>query len=175
MKLPMTILAFLAVVGGFLQIPGVDDTVTRFLSPTFAGSRLYNLSASVGGDWVGLVIGALIAVAGIGTAYRFYIAKPGSSAVLQARFSAVHTFLYNKWYFDELIDILVVRPALAIGSFANRVFERFVVDGIVNGTRETVGGAGGVVRAVQNGFVRSYALLLLVGFAGLALYFLIQS
>ena len=41
----------------------------------------------------------------------------------------MHTFLYNKWYFDEAIDILIVRPALAIGRFANNVFERFVIDG----------------------------------------------
>ena len=90
-----------------------------------------------------------------------------------ARLRPLHTFLANKWYFDEAIDFLVVRPALAIGRFANRVFERFVVDGLVTGTEETVRGAGGVVRAVQNGFVRSYALLLIAGFAGLALYFLI--
>ena len=73
------------------------------------------------------------------------------------------------------IDFLVVRPALAIGRFANRVFERFVVDGIVTGTQGTIRGGSGFVRAVQSGFVRSYALLLLVGFAGLALYFLLQS
>ncbi len=68
-----------------------------------------------------------------------------------------------------------MRPALAVGRFANRVFERFVVDGLVSGTEETVRGAGGVVRAVQNGFVRSYALLLIAGFAGLALYFLLSQ
>ena len=69
----------------------------------------------------------------------------------------------------------MVRPALAIGRFANRTFERVVVDGLVSGTAETVRGAGGIVRLVQSGFVRSYALLLIAGFAGLALYFLIAS
>jgi NADH-quinone oxidoreductase subunit L len=96
-------------------------------------------------------------------------------ALLEKRLKPVHTFLANKWYFDEAIDLLIVRPALAIGRFANRTFERLVVDGLVNGTGETVRAAGGVVRAVQNGFVRSYALLLVAGFAGLALYFLLSS
>ncbi len=64
---------------------------------------------------------------------------------------------------------------LAIGRFASRTFERFVVDGLVSGTAETVRGAGGIVRIVQSGFVRSYALFLLAGFAGLALYFLLSS
>ena len=81
----------------------------------------------------------------------------------------------NKWYFDEAIDFLIVRPALAIGRFANRTFERFVVDGLVTGTEDVVGAGGRVVRIVQSGFVRSYALLLLAGFAGLALYFLLSQ
>jgi len=94
---------------------------------------------------------------------------------LERRLRPLHTFLANKWYFDELIELLVVRPALAVGRFANDTFERFVVDGLITGTAGTVRGAGGVVRAVQNGFVRSYALLLIAGFAGLALYFLLSS
>ena len=50
-----------------------------------------------------------------------------------------------------------------------------VVDGLVSGTEDIVGGGGRLVRVVQSGFVRSYALLLIVGFAGLALYFLLSS
>jgi len=95
--------------------------------------------------------------------------------VFRERLRPVYLLCLNKWYFDEAIDLLVVRPALAIGRFANSTFERLVVDGIVTGTRGTVGGAGGIVRLVQNGFVRSYALLLVAGFAGLALYFLLSS
>ena len=68
-----------------------------------------------------------------------------------------------------------MRPALAIGRFCSRVFERFVVQGIVNGTVEVVRDAAGVVRNVQSGFLRSYALLLVTGFAALALYFLLSS
>jgi NADH-quinone oxidoreductase subunit L len=175
MKIAMGVLAFLALFAGLVQVPGLDETITHFLDPVFADSPLAAIHPSTGASWFGLLIGAVISVAGIGIAYWAYILNPAVPGKLIERFGWLHKFLYNKWYFDELIDILVVRPALAIGRFSNRVFERYVVDGIVNGTRETVGGAGGVVRAVQNGFVRSYALLLLVGFAGLALYFLIQS
>ncbi len=175
MKLAMAVLSFLALFAGFVQVPGVDKLVTNFLDPVWAGSPLAEIEPSNTAAWTGLAIGAAISLAGIAIAWWAYVLRPEVPGKLIERFGAVHTFLYNKWYFDEAIDFLVVRPALAIGRFANRTFERFVVDGIVNGTRETVGGAGGVVRAVQNGFVRSYALLLLVGFAGLALYFLITS
>ena len=117
----------------------------------------------------------MISLAGIWVAHLLYVRRPELPRSLEARFRGLHTFLFNKWYFDEAIDFLVVRPALAIGRFANRVFERFVVDGLVTGTEGTVRGTSGVVRAVQNGFVRSYALLLIAGFAGLALYFLLSS
>ena len=73
----------LAVIGGALQIPGVDDALTKFLEPTFATSRLYNLEAGTGTEWVGLIIGALIAVAGISIAYRIWVLKPGTSAALR--------------------------------------------------------------------------------------------
>jgi NADH-quinone oxidoreductase subunit L len=173
MKIAMGVLAFLALFAGLVQVPGVDETITHFLDPVFADSPLAEIVPSVGASWAGLAIGAAISIAGIGIAYWLYVLRPGTTAVLIRRLRPLHTFLVNKWYFDELIDILVVRPALAVGRFANRVFERFVVDGLVTGTEETVRGASDIVRSVQNGFVRSYALLLIAGFAGLVLYFLI--
>jgi NADH-quinone oxidoreductase subunit L len=175
MKAAMAVLAFLALFGGLIQIPGVDEVVTHFLEPTFADSKLAEIFPSVGAAWFGLAIGAAISLAGIGIAYWLYILRPETPAMLIRRLRPLYTLLVNKWYFDELIDVLIVRPALAIGRFANRVFERFVVDGLVSGTEDVVGGAGRVVRTVQSGFVRSYALLLLAGFAGLALYFLLSS
>jgi NADH-quinone oxidoreductase subunit L len=175
MRIAMGALAFLALFAGLVQIPGVDEVIHNFLAPTFADSKLAAIQPSTGAEWEGLAIGTLIALAGIGIAYQLYVRQPGTTARLIERLPAVHTFLLHKWYFDELIDVLIVRPALAIGSFSNRTFERVVVQGIVNGTVDAVRGAGGVVRTVQSGFVRSYALLLVTGFAALALYFLIQS
>jgi NADH-quinone oxidoreductase subunit L len=175
MKIAMAVLAFLALFSGLIQVPGVDDTITKFLAPVFADSPLAAIHPSVAASWAGLGIGAVISIAGIGIAYFLYIARPEVPAILIRRLGPLHTFLVNKWYFDELIDILIVRPALAVGRFADRTFERVVVDGLVVGTEDVVGGAGRVVRTVQNGFVRSYALLLIAGFAGLALYFLLSS
>ncbi len=175
MRAAMGVLAFLALVGGLVQVPGLDEVITHFLDPVFHDSPLAEIHPSTGADWFGLTIGGAISIVGIGIAYWLYVLRPEAPAALIRRLRPVHTFLVNKWYFDEAIDILVVRPALAVGRFANRVFERVVVDGLVTGTEETVRGAGGVVRAVQNGFVRSYALLLIAGFAGLALYFLLSG
>jgi NADH-quinone oxidoreductase subunit L len=175
MRAAMAALAVLAVIGGAVQIPGVDEAIGKFLEPTFEGSVLLEVHPSTGAEWAGLGIGAAIAVLGVLVAYFLYVARPGASAMLAERLRPLHTFLVNKWYFDELIDALVVRPALAIGAYANRTFERLVVDGVVNGTAGAVRGVGGVVRTVQSGFVRSYALLLVGGFAALGLYFLVVA
>jgi NADH-quinone oxidoreductase subunit L len=175
MRIAMAVLAFLALFGGLVQVPGVDNVVANFLDPVFADSPLAAIHPSTSWSWIGLGIGAVISLAGIGVAYWLYVARPEMPARLQQRFGALHAFLFNKWYFDEAIDFLIVRPALAIGRFANRTFERLVVNGLVTGTEDLVGGGGRLVRVVQSGFVRSYALLLLIGFAGLALYFLLSS
>jgi len=175
MRAAMAVLGILALVGGLLQIPGVVHVISDFLEPVFHGSPLAEIHPSSGSEWIGLAIGAVISIAGIGIAYLLYVARPELPATLISRLRPIHTLFANKWYFDELIDLLVVRPSLAIGRFANRTFERIVVDGVVSATADTVRGAGGVVRVVQSGFVRSYALLLIAGFAGLALYFLLSS
>jgi NADH-quinone oxidoreductase subunit L len=175
MRAAMAVLGTLALVGGFVQIPGVDDVIGEFLEPTFEGSPLAAIHPSTGHEWLGLTIGSAISILGIVIAYFIYVARPGTSAILIERLRPLHGFLVNKWYFDELIDGLVVRPALAIGRFANRVFERLVVGGVVTGTTDLVRGASGVVRSAQSGFVRSYALLLVGGFAGLGLYFLLVA
>ena len=175
MRMAMAVLAFLALVGGLIQVPGVDNVIANWLDPVFADSPLAAIHPSTSWSWIGLGIGAVISLVGIWIAHYLYVANPEAPRRLQARFAGLHTFLFNKWYFDEAIDFLVVRPALAIGRFADNVFERFVVDGLVTGTEETVSGISGVVSRFQNGFVRSYALLLIAGFAGLALYFLLSS
>ncbi|HET8981023.1 MAG TPA: NADH-quinone oxidoreductase subunit L [Solirubrobacteraceae bacterium] len=176
MRLSMSLLAFAAVVGGLVQIPGVDDVIARFLEPSFASSRLYALSGSVTNDWIGLIIGALVAVAGISVAYRIYIARPGTSAALLERFRAIHTFLYNKWYFDELIDFLVVRPAQWLGRFGQSALERGLIGGAVTGgTTGAVRAASAAVRRGQTGYLRYYAAVVLIGVSGMALYFLISA
>jgi NADH-quinone oxidoreductase subunit L len=176
MKLPMAILAILAVVGGVLQIPGIDASLNRFLAPTFAGSRLAHLEPSTGSAWTGLIIGAVIALAGITIAYRIWAVNPSIAVSLRERLPALHTFLYRKWYFDELIDFVVVRPAQWLGRFTESVLERGVISGGVTGSSTgVVRAASAAVRRAQTGFVRYYVALMIVGIGCVALYFLIEA
>ena len=175
MKVAMSILAFGALVGGFLQIPGVDEVVHKFLHGSFEDSSLYEQGPSTGAAYRGLTIGGVLSIIGIAVAYYCYIQAPGTTARLKERLRWLHDFLERKWYFDEAIDLLFVRPSLAVGRWANAIFERYVIQGLVVGVTDLVRGASAGVRGVQSGYLRSYALLLVSGFAGLGLYFLLQS
>jgi NADH-quinone oxidoreductase subunit L len=177
MRMAMGALALLAVVGGFLQIPGVDSALHDFLAPTFADSKLYgDLEPSQGSEWLGLAIGTLIGLAGIFLAYRLWIVAPERPRALQARFRALHTFFVNKWYFDEAIDAIVVRPAAWLGRFASSTFERVVVSGaLVGGSSGAVRALSAAVRGLQSGYLRYYSALLLVGLTGLSFYFLVSA
>jgi NADH-quinone oxidoreductase subunit L len=176
MKAAMGPLALLAIIGGAVGIPGLTDTLEHFLEPTFEDSRFHDTVPTEGAELIGLAVGAIISIAGISAAFVVYVRRRGLSLELRDRFPAVHRFLSHKWYFDELYDALFVRPLATFGSFSRRVIETEFVQGFI------VGGATGVVRAgtsfaraVQTGYLRAYALLLLLGAAGLLLYFLIAS
>ncbi|MEA2157937.1 MAG: NADH-quinone oxidoreductase subunit [Solirubrobacteraceae bacterium] len=176
MKVAMGTLAVLALVGGALQIPGIDDAVTKFLDPTFADSRLARSQLPTSPAWIGLIIGAVIALVGIAIAYALWVRSPATPVALRERLRPVYTFLSNKWYFDELIDFVVVRPALWLGRFAESVLDRIVVGGtITGGTVGVVRAGSAAVRRWQTGFLRYYVAAIVVGTFGVSLYFLISS
>ena len=176
MKVAMSVLAVLSVLGGIALVPGVTKTLEHFLHPTFEDSKYIELVPSIGTEWAFGGIGGLVALTGIALAYFIYIRRPGTTARLIDRFPRVHGFLANKWYWDELYDYGVVRPMLAFGNFGRTVIEsRFIQDTIIGGAVGVVRTGTSFARAIQSGYLRAYALLLLMGMFGLALYFLIVS
>jgi NADH-quinone oxidoreductase subunit L len=177
MKAAMAGLALLAILGGIPQIPDVNESLHKFLEPTFADSRYYD-SVSPSGTLtiVGLIVGAVMALTGIFIAYTLWVRKPEVPARMQARLAPLHTFFVNKWYFDEAIDVVFVRPATWVGRFASTTFERVFVQGaLVGGAAGLVGLAGAAVRRVQTGYLRYYAALLLLGITSLGAYFLVSA
>jgi NADH-quinone oxidoreductase subunit L len=176
MKIAMAALALLAVVGGAVQIPGVDAGVSRFLGTTFADSQLVRSEPSQSSAWIGLILGGVIAAAGIAIAYRIWVRSPVLATRLRQRLAPIYTVLVNKWYFDQLIELLIVRPALWLGQFARSVLERVVITGTVtDGTVGVVRAGSAAVRRAQSGLVRFYAAAVVVGLSGISLYFLLSS
>ncbi|HEX3801526.1 MAG TPA: NADH-quinone oxidoreductase subunit L [Solirubrobacteraceae bacterium] len=178
MKVAMGLLSILAVVGGLVQLPGVDHVITTFLAPALSDAPLAAAShePSTGTAWAGLIIGAVIGLVGITLAYTMYVARPGTATKFQAALPWLHKFLVNKWYFDELIDLTVVRPALATGRFTQSVLERIVISGAVTGgVTGAVRSGSAAVRRAQTGFLRYYAAAVVLGLSAVVLYFLISS
>jgi NADH-quinone oxidoreductase subunit L len=178
MKIAMVVLMIGATVLGFLQIPfHTTNVIHDFLAPTFEGSKYYEgLDPSDSFTMLGLVIGAVLGIAGIALAYVIWVRRTGSSARIQARLAPVHRLFVNKWYFDELLDTVIVRPFAWFGRFGIQTFERAVIQGgLMGGTTSLVRAGSATVRALQSGLLRSYAALLILGTLGVGLYFLVQS
>jgi NADH-quinone oxidoreductase subunit L len=176
MKVAMALLAVGSIGAGLIQIPEVDGVVISFLRPSFANSALYEPHTREGLLVFGLILGALLGLAGIAIAYRIWVREPRIATAARERLRGVYELLWHKWYFDELIDLLVVRPAASFGRWARDMFERTFVDGtLVGGGTGIVRAGSAAVRAIQTGFLRYYAALLVLGVGALGLYFLLQS
>jgi NADH-quinone oxidoreductase subunit L len=177
MKAAMAPLALLSLVAGAVLVPGVSHTFEHFLAPAFEDSKYaHEFIPAASDEWMISIIGGLLSLTGIGLAYFVYMRRRGVTAGLIDRFPRLHDFLANKWYWDELYDYAIVRPIAGFGRFGQTVIESAFVQGVI------IGGAVGIVRAgssfartVQSGYLRLYALMLVIGMFGLALYFLIVS
>jgi NADH-quinone oxidoreductase subunit L len=176
MKAAMAPLALLAVVAGVVGIPGVTDSLEKFLEPTFADSHHIHDVPSTSAEWVGLAVGTVLGIAGIALAYFLYERRAGSTLRLRDRLRGLHDFLAEKWYFDRAYDAAFVNPSRGFGRFGRTVIESAFIQGVfVGGASRVVNAGTALARAVQTGYLRAYALLLLVGASGLLLYFLIAA
>ncbi|HUH80297.1 MAG TPA: NADH-quinone oxidoreductase subunit L [Solirubrobacteraceae bacterium] len=176
MAVAMVVLAAGAIGAGLVQIPKVDTVITTFLRGSFQNTADYEEPIKEGLLVFGLGLGTVLALIGIAIAHRVWVVRPGTSTVVRERLHGLYELLSHAWYFNELIDAVVVRPAAAAGAFAKNTFERaFVDETLIGGTTGIVRAGSAAVRAVQTGFVRYYAALLIVGVAGVGFYFLLQS
>ncbi|QNA84288.1 NADH-quinone oxidoreductase subunit L [Sphingomonas sp. So64.6b] len=110
-------------------------------------------------------LSATIAMAlGLWGAWMAYIRAPRFPAQVAEQFRVVYDFLLNKWYFDELYDLLFVRPAFAIGRlFWHRGDEKTIDRFGPNGSAWLVQQGTRVAGRFQSGYVYSYAFVMLIG------------
>jgi NADH-quinone oxidoreductase subunit L len=168
MKIAMAGLAVLAIVGGVIEIPKVTDVLHTFLAPSFADSRFYeSLEPSDTLTVVGLLTGATLSIAGIALAYHLWVRSRGAGA-LRARLRAPAPLLRQQVVLRRGHRLPVVRPFAWFGRFGRNTFERLVITALfVGGTTAAVRAGSAAVRAVQSGYLRYYAALLLLGLTAL--------
>ncbi len=177
MTAPLVILAVLSAVGGFVGLPKLlgerANLFERFLEPVFpkvpaAVPAEHPLSHPV--EW--LLIGVSIAVAsgGVLLAWRWYTKEEGRIPERITRaFPAAYALVADKFRVDEAYNILIVRPFGWLARVLWKVVDVLIIDGVLNAGAFLVELAGDVLRFLQTGNVRNYALTFFLGLVGLML------
>ena len=115
----------------------------------------------------------IVMALGFVVAWYFYIRNPLVPFGLSKRFSGLHKFLLNAWYFDDLYDAIFVRPARKLGHFLWRTGDGTVIDGLgPDGVSARVIDITNRVVRLQTGYIYHYAFVMLVGVALIITYFM---
>ncbi len=176
--IPLMVLGFLAVVGGYVGVPAVlggSNRFEHFLAPVFEHSQhLYELEAhgSHATEYMMMAISVIIAVVGIFIAWNMYIKNTTLPGKITARFAGAYKVVFNKWYIDELYDFVFVNPCKNIGTFLWRGIDVRIVDGIVNGCAYVIKGIGAGLRYTQSGYLYNYAMAMVVGVVVIVGYYI---
>jgi NADH-quinone oxidoreductase subunit L len=116
-----------------------------------------------------LVLGAL----GLGLSWVMYIASPLLPMRLAQQFGPIYRFLLNKWYFDELYNVIFVQPALRLARLFWQVGDVTIIDGVPNGLAELTSDGSREVVKIQTGSLAVYAFAMLIGVVALITWYLI--
>jgi len=107
-----------------------------------------------------------LALAGVVTAWWFYLKQPAIPAMLDARLKPLRTVLENKYYMDWFNENVLSAGARLLGTGLWKGGDQAVIDGTINGSAAAVGGLAGIVRQFQTGRLYLYALVMLLGIFG---------
>ena len=167
---PIGLLALGAVVAGqvwhgtFVDAERAPD----FWRGTVAFSEHLAHAAHAAPLWVKLTP-TIVMLLGLWIAWNNYIRDPGAAGRFVAMFPAVHRFVLNKWYFDEVYDLLFVRPALWLGRLLWKGGDEGTIDRFgPHGAAYAVGIGNRITARLQSGYLYSYALVMLLGLIGAA-------
>jgi NADH-quinone oxidoreductase subunit L len=201
MAVALIVLAIGSVAAGYVGVPhalGGHNQIEAFLEPSFAapghreerdsglegavavaaapaeGVGEQNPHASDTGTELGLMaLSVLVAFAGIGVATVMFLRRPELAASMATRWSGVHRLLLNKYYVDEIYDAVLIQPIKRVSTVGLwRGVDAGVIDGTVNGVGLVVRGWSAVLRRLQTGSVRAYAMSFFVGVVAIVGYYL---
>lgn len=174
MTIPLIVLAFLSIFGGFLGVPHVighalhfPNLLEHWLEPIFASGM--SMLPVHGGDHTSLEImlmtaSTVLAILGILFAKRIYANGLDKATVMAAKFKGLYQLLLNKYYVDEIYNMLIAGPIVALSrDFLWKIADVVLIDGAVNGSARVVGATGSALRKIQSGVAQNYALVMMAG------------
>ncbi len=181
MTIPLILLAVGAAIAGFLGVPeswGLGHNLfERFLEPVVGGHG--GTEAAVHAHALEfLLMGLSIGVAGLGLlgAFVLYSARRDLPVRIAKRLPRLYRIVLNKYYVDELYDLLFVRPIRrASERILWKVVDVFVIDdGLVNGSARVIAAAGGILRRMHTGDLQGYAFAMTLGILAIIGYILLR-
>jgi NADH-quinone oxidoreductase subunit L len=107
---------------------------------------------------------AVAMIAGFLIAFHAYIRRPGFPAIFAGHFRVLYQFLYNKWFFDEIYNLMFVRPSLWFGRLFWKRGDEGTIDRFgPNGAAALVSAGTSLNHRLQTGYLYTYALVMLLG------------
>jgi NADH-quinone oxidoreductase subunit L len=156
MTWPLIVLAVFAVgIGGALGPTGLFTALLE-RTPRLPAAATHETNLVLMG------ISLLIALFGIALAWLTYVRYPAWPTALARSLQALYQLSLNKFHFDELYAVFVVKPLEALAT-VSRVFDQYVIDGLVDLCGQTPRLFGFLFRPLQNGLVQFYALAMILG------------
>jgi len=172
MTIPLIVLAILATVGGWVNLPGGllwGNAFVRFLTPAVGAFQPVVEASPTSLSLVASVASAL----GIVLAYLFYLRLPGIPMLLAWRLKDPYNLLLNKYYVDQIYNFFVTRPLFWVSNnVLNRAIDSFAIDGAADGAGLAVQTSGQIARRAETGNVQHYAFVYLLGALGIVAYYL---
>jgi NADH-quinone oxidoreductase subunit L len=163
MTVPLVVLSVLAIVGGIIDLPWAHaSSLAGFLNPVF-GYVPAVAAASSAEQWVLAAVDVAAALIGLAAAYTIW-----RDLTVGERFES--TFLERVWYWDDAYDATIGRPLTEVAVFSDTIVEPKVIDGAVAGVAVAIRNSAEGLRKIQSGFVRQYALAMVLGFAIIIVY-----
>jgi len=175
MLVPLGFLAFGSIAAGYPALAlftghGASEFFRQALTLGPA-ERLFESTENL--PFISSLLPTVMMIGGFLVAYQFYIRRPDIPEALARDQNLLYRFLLNKWYFDEIYDFLLVRPALWVGRLFWKGGDGFIIDGFgPDGVSARVLDVTRNVIRLQTGYLYHYAFAMLIGVAAAITWFM---
>lgn len=170
MTFPLMVLAVLAMVGGLMGLPEVispNHMLAEFMDPLFMNAKALVPSAfehhmDHSTEWMLMGISLGVALAGLVLAFAFFGGGKNVPAADEQITNPLVKLIYNKYYIDELYDVLFVKPIKVLSVLLYFIAEFLVIDLVVNLVGFATTGFGSLTKRLQTGAVGTYMLAMVI-------------